>query len=216
MAVRMLSARRAPLSRARATWYFASARGGRRRPRPAAAPSGPGSTPGACALDDGVDGAHREVCREDEEHDADCAFGEPLDALRSMRLADLGPESPDEDDRGGRVDRRVESEAEQRQAAGRQPDDHGGATEQTGEHDAQDGKPEGSMEQAMAVHGPRIRAAPDDSGYALGGGAVESRTISVGSRTTSSPSLGPSSDSIMSSSNDAARRPISTPDWLTS
>ncbi len=102
--------------------------------------------------DDGVHRAHREVCREDEEHDADCAFGEPLDALRSMRLTDLGPELPDEDDRGGRVDRRVESEAEQRQAAGRQPDDHSGATEQTGEHDAQDGKTEGSMEQVMAVH----------------------------------------------------------------
>ena len=86
-------------------------------------------------------------------HDADRAFGEPLDALRPMRLADLGAESPDEDDRGGRVDRGVESESEQRQAVGCQPDDDRGTTEQSCEHDAQDGETEGSMEQVMAVHG---------------------------------------------------------------
>ena len=112
------------------------------------------------------------------------------------------------------IDRCIEAESQQRHAVRCQSDDHGDPPEHTVEDDTEEGQRQGTAQQARAVHGPRIRAAPDDPGYALGGGAVESRTMSVGSSTMSSRRSIPSSASIMSSNNDAARRPISSPDWL--
>ena len=87
---------------------------------------------------------------EDQEHRTDDSRGDAFYPVRSMRLVALGEESPDEGDRGDRIDRGIEAETQQRQAARRQGEADGRCAGHAIPSDADDGQDDRAAEVGMA------------------------------------------------------------------